>query len=389
MTTTTVATESVLESPRLRTLRALQSWLEAGRWRVGDQLPPEPELARDVGVSRGTLRVALKRLETQGWLEATRGAGRVVIKTPPAATAALSGTVIFARIPGPEVADHESLIEHGITQQFLQSRVHVLSVNILNCEPDDLSRLVDHQPLGVVTMHRVGETERGTGALHALADMGCRVVAMGDSPALQRFDRVVSDHEAGGYEVTRNLLARGVTRVARLTDADPAVYYWAAARRRGYERAMAEASLEPLPDIRIDERMPPGVASPAEFEKLTRRIAGCLVPHIHGVDRVGGFLLDTDLQAFYVAGAVRLFKLEPGRDVLIAGYDNYWNTSPLRRFETSPPCVTVDKREKQMGQAMVQMLLDRLRGEGNGPRKTLVTPELVNINRDATLVGSA
>ncbi len=381
--------DSVLESPRQRTFRALQSWLEQGRWQVGDHLPPEPDLARDVGVSRGTLRVALKRLETEGWLEANRGVGRVVIRKPKAVPAALSGTVIFARIPGPEVADHESLIEHGITQQFLESRVHVLSVNILNCEADDLSRLVDHHPLGVVTMHRVGESPEGTRALHALADMGCRVVAMGDAPALQRFDRVLSDHEAGGYEVAQHMLSQGRTRVLRLTDADPQAYYWAAARRKGYERAMSEAGLEPLPDILIDERMPATLDSAAAFEKYARRIAGCLVPHLHDPHRAQAFVLDTDLQAFYVAAALRMFKLEPGRDVLLGGYDNYWTTCPLRQWEPVGPDVTVDKRENQMGQAMVQVLLDRLEGMGNGPRKTLVRPELINVNRNAALVGSA
>ncbi len=378
-----------MDTPRLRTFKALKSWLEEGRWEVGDQLPPEPDLARDVSVSRGTLRVALKQLEAEGWLAANRGSGRIVIRKPKPTAKAYSGTVIFARIPGPEVADHESLIEHGITQQFLESKVHVLSVNVSHVEDDDLKRLADGKPLGVVTMHRVGERPEGQRLLHGLADLGCRVVAMGDSPALQRFDRVVSDHEAGGYEETRQLLAMGKQRIVRLTDTQPDAYYWAAARRRGYERAMADAGLTPEADIRIDERMPASVDSAEAFTKCARRIAGCLIPHMQRDGHADGLLLDTDLQAFYVAAALRMFGLEPGQDVLLAGYDNYWATSPLRRFEPVGPSLTVDKHEKQMGQAMVRVLLDRLEGMGNGPRRTLVAPELINVNRDATLVGLA
>ena len=45
---------------------------------AGSQLPPEPELAAQMGVSRATLREALRSLEEEGLVRRTRGAGTFV-----------------------------------------------------------------------------------------------------------------------------------------------------------------------------------------------------------------------------------------------------------------------------------------------------------------------
>ena len=57
---------------------ALRERLSPGRARPGDRLPPEKELAEALGVSRGTLRLALERLESNGEIVRRQGSGTYV-----------------------------------------------------------------------------------------------------------------------------------------------------------------------------------------------------------------------------------------------------------------------------------------------------------------------
>ncbi len=57
---------------------ALRRWLATGRHRVGERLPPEQELSGRLGVSRGTLRTALGRLESSGEIVRRQGSGTFV-----------------------------------------------------------------------------------------------------------------------------------------------------------------------------------------------------------------------------------------------------------------------------------------------------------------------
>jgi GntR family transcriptional regulator, transcriptional repressor for pyruvate dehydrogenase complex len=63
----------------------LREALVSGSLRPGDRLEPEPELANKFGVSRATVREAIKMLRTQGMLQTSRGAkgGHFVVTPKP------------------------------------------------------------------------------------------------------------------------------------------------------------------------------------------------------------------------------------------------------------------------------------------------------------------
>ncbi|HLJ02651.1 MAG TPA: GntR family transcriptional regulator [Solirubrobacteraceae bacterium] len=69
-----VASPSLVDSAE----DALHAWLAGGRYRQGDRLPPEHEVAAMLGVSRGTLRSALERLENRGEIIRRQGSGTFV-----------------------------------------------------------------------------------------------------------------------------------------------------------------------------------------------------------------------------------------------------------------------------------------------------------------------
>lgn len=58
--------------------RRLQSLVETGNLKPGDRLPPERQLATLFGVSRNSVREAIKSLEQQGVLKSRHGAGTYI-----------------------------------------------------------------------------------------------------------------------------------------------------------------------------------------------------------------------------------------------------------------------------------------------------------------------
>ena len=55
--------------------------VESGRLALGDQLPTEDALVRDLGVSRNTVRQAIGELLQRGWVIRERGRGTFVSHT--------------------------------------------------------------------------------------------------------------------------------------------------------------------------------------------------------------------------------------------------------------------------------------------------------------------
>jgi len=60
---------------------ALCSEIRAGRYGIGDRLPSEPELSQRFGVSRHTVRVALRTLQQLGLVASQQGLGTLVLET--------------------------------------------------------------------------------------------------------------------------------------------------------------------------------------------------------------------------------------------------------------------------------------------------------------------
>jgi GntR family transcriptional regulator len=71
--------------PQLRSVSVhdeLRQGIDQGRFPPGTRLPSEPDLAAELGVSRATLREALRALEAEGLLRRRRGSGTYVAELP-------------------------------------------------------------------------------------------------------------------------------------------------------------------------------------------------------------------------------------------------------------------------------------------------------------------
>ena len=71
-----------------RVIDQIMTLIQNGALKQGDQLPPEAQLVMQFGVSRSSLREALKALEVLGIIESKRGVGSFVKETAPSDTVA-------------------------------------------------------------------------------------------------------------------------------------------------------------------------------------------------------------------------------------------------------------------------------------------------------------
>jgi len=97
-------------------LRQLEELLTSGLLRPGDRLPPERALAEQLGVSRPSVREALKVLEALGAVETTGGQGResgaVVVARPGTAIgAAMRIHVATQGLPIADLVETRALLE--------------------------------------------------------------------------------------------------------------------------------------------------------------------------------------------------------------------------------------------------------------------------------------
>jgi DNA-binding GntR family transcriptional regulator len=109
---------------------ALRNWLSPGRHREGDRLPPEHDLASMLGVSRGTLRTALRRLEETGEIVRRQGSGTFVghIAGPGALQEGLERLESYASLArrrGVQLGVRDARIERAVVDEELAELLDV------------------------------------------------------------------------------------------------------------------------------------------------------------------------------------------------------------------------------------------------------------------------
>jgi GntR family transcriptional regulator, transcriptional repressor for pyruvate dehydrogenase complex len=132
-----VQTATTLEE----TVERLGTAIRLGLLAPGDRLPPERDLADQLGIARSTLRQALTSLTESGHLVATRGrgGGTFVSEAPPLAEAK---RVDLGGGHWRDVLDYRVAVEIGIVVIAAERR-----------QPEDLARLNEH----VEAMRDVGD----------------------------------------------------------------------------------------------------------------------------------------------------------------------------------------------------------------------------------------
>lgn len=379
------AAGAVVEArPRARVVAHLKQGIDGGLWGPGQPLPSMRTLSEELQVNRRTVRNAIELLNEEGIIRSNGGKMHIVTASKTAANrvqpSLMQHTVAVLTLDpdSPKRQDHQTgwieFIARGAVEAVNAAGLHAMLLHPQRLLQEGMELLASTPPRGVVMtdIYRVPEEISELAAL--LRRNGIPFVAYGDAPDMG-CDLVLFDHREGSYQLTKWLLARGRRRIFN-THPEARPGYWFPLRREGYEQAMREAGLEPLPDLEV-----PLVTSnfeEEEFDRAARRCVGFLIEALSNEGGCDALLAASDGYAFLLARAVRLLGKEPNRDVDIVGYDNYWRDLELRRFEPVEPLATVDKRNQEMGRQLVQLLNQRLAGQlPDEPQRRVVAPQLI------------
>jgi len=114
-----------------RVFETLHQWIVSGRFQPGDVLPSQDELARQLQVSRNTLREAVFKLSAMGLVKSRQGVGTVVQPSSP--------SNYIGSLPDHLLLDRITMFEFIEARLFTERTIVRLAV--MRSTPDDLERL--------------------------------------------------------------------------------------------------------------------------------------------------------------------------------------------------------------------------------------------------------
>jgi len=330
----------------------------SGELKAGDSLPPEPELCKEFGVARGTIRQALADLETAGYIRRERGRGTFVIwdgkqRRPQVDATRQIGFVV------PYVRDSfVSTILLGVEEAASQRGLSVTFKHVEN-DPERqaqvLNELVAHNLAGVV-IYPVDSLH--VEPIASLVRSGYPVVLIDRYLRGVITDYVMSDHFGGMLRAAQHLVQLGHRRIGFIAWRDPAISI--EHRLAGYQQALIEAGIPLDPGLVLEVESYPTI----DREPLCRFLVQ--------EPRISAVLAANDQTALAVYEAARRVGVRIPEELALVGFDNLDFTSHLE-----VPLTTVAQPAIDIGRTAVEILMNRIQGEASGPQQVILPTRLV------------
>ncbi len=337
----------------------LKERIESGEWSYGAMLPSEFELCDVYGVSRGTVRQVLAKLEEEGFIRRERGKGTFI-----------------ARLGAQ--ADHKKSINQSIS--FIVPYVRDSFVSSILLGLENIARTNGYT---VIFHHVENDLEKQANALRKAVQQEVAGIVLYPvnsnvaNPTLcnlvnKRFplvlvdryirgiyaDYVVSDNFGGGVFATEHLLSLGHSRIAFLSWIEMATSM--EHRRLGYRQSLLEAGIEPDPDLEWEVIGYPEIDHHAIRKYL-------LQPK-----RPTAIFTANDQLALAVQNVSQSIKLKIPGDLALVGFDNLDISTQL-----DIPLTTVAQRPFDMGRAAGELILCKINENNNCTQRRFLPVELI------------
>ncbi len=350
----------------------LRRLIVSGRWRFGERIPTEMQLARHLDISRTTVRIATQRLEVEGLIKRTAGRGTFVIFQPQDHSANRAIGYLTCSFHN-EI--HTNILSSAQTE--LRSAGYQVIFSNSRDRDDEariLQQLLDDEVAGLLLWANAEPSEETVAILSEYESREIPLVFVDRPIEGIRADYVASDNFGGSYDLVCYLIQLGHRHIVQLMpnfgDLLPVNE-----RRRGYVTALEEQGLLAYAPWKI---------SPPERHEFHETdiysLVGAQSRHViqqveSFADAVGpmptALVCINDILAIIAINALNNMGYNVPDDVSVVGFDDISMASHI-----GVPLTTSAQDAYELGKVASQMLLERLGGGNMAPRSYAVPTRL-------------
>ncbi len=332
----------------------IQQRIRSGKYRPGERIPSERELAAELRISQMTMNKALMMLTKQGWIRREHGKGTFVPEDfcpPPPETLQIG---VVAHIPAERALEDFYLgsLFRGMQRAIANASV---SLSIVEVPAHTIDEALAEPPFDGLLVLDV--LEENVEKANRLFRSGVKMVVLGASWQALEAPWVDSDNVAGTRSAMEHLIALGHRRIGGVF-ALPRTCN-TQDRLRTFHDVLREHHLdgEHVPVLMEEEAVQ---LAPSSRERLREILSS---PGRPTALFCGGYYL-----ALEVMRTARDLQLQIPQDLSVVGFDD-----PVSAALLSPPLTTVRQPLDEMGQVATEMLLQWLKNTAP-PRQQVLLP---------------
>ena len=344
----------------------LRQEVRQGVYHTGQRLPAEVDLARQLGVSRGTVRQALTALLNEGLLNTVPGRGTFVSNGFGQRAAGLIGMILpsVVRARNPELIDGA---EH-VLREAGYSVVLGISGDDRWLEAEQMQRIIGQGASGLIVYTVDGALD--VPALRRLVERGFPLVLIDRFIPDLAVDAVTMDNVGGGFLAVQHLAELGYRRIGYV-GTDNVGTSSIVERMAGYRWALGQYGLQYDADLVCTDVRRLLAWPPREPDKEQHNVQ-VLQAFLDRVDRPDAIFVCNDYVAFQVVQVAEALGLRIPDDLALVGFDNVAYTDYF-----GVPLTTVEQHRHEIGATAASVLLERIAGRRTQQNRVVIATRLI------------
>jgi len=350
-------------------LNQLRHLIVSGQWPPGTRLPSEPELKRELRISRSTIRQALSNAEAEGLITRVPGKGTFVAQ--PKSKNHLLGYITFDFL-----SDFQLQLLSG-AESAARAKGYRILFNNSGQDIDEENRLLDQllkDKVGGILIWPAMDNDPSRRLFQLSREGLIPLVLMDRTLSGLDCDYVTSDNYAGAYTAVQHLIGLGHRDIVFLSL--PILRLQPVAERlRGYRAALRDAGLTPREPWLVgtaDQEMGTRYALHS-FSQAQSQETEQIGRYLESPGRPTAIFAMHDLLALQALKAARKVGLRVPQDLSLVGFDDMDFAAHLE-----VPLTTIAQNSFDMGKRAAELLIERVEGY-QGPSRQEVLPTQLRV----------